>query len=90
VVEELSEAMGRPVEYEAIRVPDYARELVKYGFSEEESLPVAQLVADVLDGRNASLADGVQRALGREPRDFSEFARAEVAAGTFDLEGAAL
>jgi hypothetical protein len=30
------------------------------------------------------LADGVQRALGREPRDFSEFAR-EAAAGVWDV-----
>ena len=85
VVAELSAAMGRPVRYEAVSVPDYAHELVYHGFSRKESLPVAQLLADVLDGRNASLTDGVQRALGRAPRDFAEFARAEVAAGTFDL-----
>lgn len=90
VVEELSNAMGRPVKYEAVSVPDYARELVDHGFSQEESLPVAQLLADVLDGRNASLTDGVKRALGREPRDFAEFARAEAAAGTFDRPGGAL
>lgn len=88
VVEELSTAMGRPVTYEAVSIPDYAKELVDHGFPEEESLPIAQLLADVLDGRNASLSDGVKRALGREPRDFAEFARAEVAAGTFDLKGA--
>lgn len=89
VVEELSHAMGRPVQYEAVSVPAYAQELVYHGFSREESLPVAQLLADVLDGRNASLTDGVKRALDREPRDFAEFARAEVAAGTFDLPGGA-
>jgi hypothetical protein len=33
------------------------------------------LFTTVLDGRNASLADGVQRALGQAPRDFSDFAR---------------
>ena len=33
-----------------------------------------KLFSEVLDGRNAHLADGVQRALGREPRDF-DFAR---------------
>ncbi|GAB5558507.1 MAG: NAD(P)H-binding protein [Synoicihabitans sp.] len=87
VVGELSQAMKRPVQYEAVSVPDYARELMDHGFPEEESLPVAQLLADVLDGRNASLTDGVKRALGREPRDFADFARAEVAAGTFDLPG---
>jgi hypothetical protein len=28
----------------------------------------------VLDGRNAYLSDGVQRALGRPPRDFADYA----------------
>jgi hypothetical protein len=41
------------------------------------------LFGEVLDGRNEHLADGVQRALGREPRDFRAFARAEAAAGTW-------
>ena len=39
------------------------------------------LFSTVLDGRNAHLTDGVQRALGRDPRDHAEFARAVVAAG---------
>jgi hypothetical protein len=38
---------------------------------------------EVVDGRNAQLADGVQRALGREPRDFTEFARATAASGVW-------
>jgi hypothetical protein len=37
----------------------------------------------VLDGRNARLADGVERALGREPRDFADFARAAAASGVW-------
>jgi hypothetical protein len=32
-------------------------------------------VAQLLDGRNPSPADGVQRALGRPPKDFTGFAR---------------
>ena len=35
-------------------------------------------------GRNAYPGDGVQRALGRPPRDFSEFARAAAASGVWD------
>ncbi len=89
VAEELSKAIGRPVQFEAVSVPEYAKELVVHGFSQEESLPIAQLIADVMDGRNATLTNGVQRALGREPRDFSEFTRIEAAAGTWDLEEAA-
>jgi len=39
--------------------------------------------AEVLDGRNASLADGVVRALGRAPRDFAEYAREAAGAGVW-------
>lgn len=41
------------------------------------------LFTEVLDG-HVSLADGVQRALGREPRDFREFAARAAAAGAWD------
>lgn len=86
VAQDLSKAMGRDVQFQPVSVDDYARELAQHGFSEGEALPVAQLIADVLDGRNATLADGVQRALGRKPRDFAEFAQAETEAGTWNLE----
>jgi hypothetical protein len=39
----------------------------------------------ITDGRNAHLADGVQRALGREPRDFADYARAAAASGAWDV-----
>jgi hypothetical protein len=42
------------------------------------------LFTEVLDGRNAHLADGVQRALGREPRDFREYARDAAATGVWN------
>jgi len=41
------------------------------------------LFTTVLDGRNAHLADGVQRALGRAPRDFAQYARDAAAAGVW-------
>ena len=31
---------------------------------------------EVVDGRNANATDGVQRALGRQPKDFVDYARA--------------
>jgi len=35
----------------------------------------------VLDGRNASAADGVARALGRPARDFTDYVRETAATG---------
>jgi hypothetical protein len=36
---------------------------------------VSYLFCSVLDGRNSSLTNGVERALGRPPRDFADYAR---------------
>ena len=43
------------------------------------------LFTEILDGRNASLADGVQRALGRPARDFRDFARRAAAEGAWSV-----
>jgi hypothetical protein len=45
---------------------------------------LTELFTRVLDGRNAHLTDGVQRALGRAPRDFGEYARSAAATGVWD------
>ncbi len=42
------------------------------------------LFNEVVDGRNANTADGVQRAIGREPRDFTDYARAAAATGIWN------
>jgi uncharacterized protein YbjT (DUF2867 family) len=39
----------------------------------------------ITDGRNASVADGVRRALGGPPRDFADYARATAATGVWDV-----
>jgi len=45
---------------------------------------VRYLFTEVLDGRNAHLTDGIQRALGRPPRDLAEFARRSASAGVWN------
>lgn len=43
------------------------------------------LFTTVLDGRNAYLTDGVYRALGRPPKDFSDYAREIAASGVWSV-----
>lgn len=74
--DELSRAIGRTVTFHSVSTSEYIQELVSNGYAPEEAKPIAQLISDVLDGRNAYLCDGIQRALGREPRSFASFARA--------------
>jgi uncharacterized protein YbjT (DUF2867 family) len=86
---ELSSAVGREVQYVPMTAEQYASELVTYGLPEEEAVPISELIAEVLDGRNSHVSDGVQRALGRPPRDFGDYARDTAASGAWNLEGQA-
>lgn len=83
---ELSAALGREVRYVPLTAREYAAELVTHGLSEEEAVPLSELISEVLDGRNAHLTDGVQRALGRSPRDFADYARDTAATGVWNTE----
>lgn len=83
---ELGSAMGRELRYLAVTPTEYAAELVTHGLPEEEAVPISELIAEVLDGRNSYLTDGVQRALGRPPRDFADYARDTAATGVWNLE----
>jgi uncharacterized protein YbjT (DUF2867 family) len=83
-VTEIAEATGREILYVPISVDDFASALRAQQVPPEDIELVAYLFTEVLDGRNARLADGVQRALGREPRDFSQYARDAAATGVWD------
>ncbi|UAB89822.1 NmrA family NAD(P)-binding protein [Ruegeria sp. SCSIO 43209] len=70
---ELSRAMGRTVQYVPISFEDFHAEIINAS-GEMIADVITDIARETLDGRNANTADGVQRALGRAPRDFSDFA----------------
>jgi len=84
-VEEIGRATGRELGYLQIPVDDFARGMLEQEVPERVVSLTRYLFETVLDGRNASTADGVQRALGRPPRDFAEFAREAAAAGVWSV-----
>jgi len=81
---EISRASGRAVKYRAVDEAAYASALAQVMPAAEAAFLV-ELFAQVLDGHNALLTDGVERALGRKPRDFAEFARDAARAGAWAL-----
>ena len=82
-VGEIAEATGREIRYVSVSVEDFAAALEAQGVPGEWIELLVYLFQEVLDGRNAHLADGVQRALGREPRDFADYARDAAATGVW-------
>jgi uncharacterized protein YbjT (DUF2867 family) len=77
-VEEIAKAAGREIRYVPISIEQFASLL-----TEDYVSLLTYLFTEVLDGRNAHLTDGVQRALGREPRDFTDYARDAAATGVW-------
>jgi uncharacterized protein YbjT (DUF2867 family) len=80
---EIARASGRDVRYRQVSPQQYLNTLAAQGVPDDFAWLLNYLFTTVLDGRNASLADGVQRALGRPPRDFADFCRAAAAAGVW-------
>ncbi len=79
---EIAHAARRDVRYVPVTSTDYARALSAELPAEVASF-LTDLFARVLDGHNATLGDGVERVLGRRPRDFREYARAAADAGAW-------
>jgi len=87
-VREIGEATEREIRYTPVSIADFAAATAAQGVPPEFVELLTYLFGEVLDGRNARLADGVQRALGREPRDFREYARDAAATGVWSPDPA--
>jgi uncharacterized protein YbjT (DUF2867 family) len=81
----LSEVTGREIQYIPIAAEDYGAAAIEAGMPPEEAEPFAEFLGEIFDGRSEYTTDGVQRALGRAPRDFAEFARDAAASGVWDV-----
>ena len=83
LAKEISDATSRDVDYVRIPAEEFAQGIAESGIPENIAWLLSYLFDSVLDGRNAYVADGVQRALGREPSDFSAFAKRIAARGVW-------
>jgi uncharacterized protein YbjT (DUF2867 family) len=84
-VGEIASAAHRDIRFVPVSVDDYAQAALEHGVPPESIEVLVYLFGEVLDGRNAHLADGVQRALGRAPKDFADFAGDAAATGVWDI-----
>jgi uncharacterized protein YbjT (DUF2867 family) len=84
-IAEIAEAAGRLIRYVQIPQEAFAAGLTQAGVPADYIELLNYLFTTVLDGRNQHLTDGVQRALGRGPRDFREYARDVAATGVWDV-----
>ena len=86
---EIAQASGRRVRYVAVSLEEHAAEAAAHGVPPEVVELLTYLFREVMDGRNAATTDDVRRALGPDPRDFGDYARAAAATGVWNGSAAA-
>jgi uncharacterized protein YbjT (DUF2867 family) len=79
---EISAGIDRPIRYEQISAEDFAISMRPY-VPEDIILLMLELFTVVLDGRNTEVKRGVEEALGRPARDFTDYVRTTAATGVW-------
>jgi uncharacterized protein YbjT (DUF2867 family) len=82
-VGEIARARGPEIRYVPVSIEEYAAGAADSGVPADLVEFLTYLFSEIL-GRTPYLTDGVQRALGREPRDFSAYARETAATGVWN------
>jgi len=82
MAEVLTATLGRPIQHLPITFEDFHANVAASGDTFVADVFTA-IARETLDGRNAHTVDGVERALGRKPRDFAAFAHTAMTAGAW-------
>jgi uncharacterized protein YbjT (DUF2867 family) len=75
VARRLSDAVGKPIVYEALDQDEAVMELIEHGVAEPVARSRVGVHLSFSSGAFAPVTGDVQRLLGRTPRSFSDFAR---------------
>ncbi|MCZ2836621.1 NAD(P)H-binding protein [Modestobacter sp. VKM Ac-2985] len=81
-VAEIAAATGRPVAFRPVPLAEFTAGLAEEGAPPEVVELMVHLFTEVLDGRNAAPAAGVQQALGRPATDLTDAVRRSALAGS--------
>lgn len=79
----IAQASGRDIRFQPIDQATFNQAVQASGAPDGDVWLLNYLFETVLDGRNAHLCDGVQRALGRPARDFAAFCQETAASGVW-------
>ena len=84
VMSEISMVTGRDIKFESLTIDEYTKILREYQVPEDHIWLVEYLFNQVLDGRNSSVTNDIEKVLGRKSKDFTEYARETSATGIWN------
>lgn len=83
-IQEISDALGRPVKYTSVPVDGYINTLREEGAPEDLQWLLRELFTVVFDGRNCNVMPGVEEALGRPATDFKTYVQKTIESGVWN------
>lgn len=84
VTKEISKVTGRDIKFKSLTIDEYTKMLREYQVPEDYIWLINYLFTEVLDGRNSSVTNDIEKVLGRKAKDFAEYARDTVTTGIWN------
>jgi uncharacterized protein YbjT (DUF2867 family) len=84
VTAEISKVTGRDIKFESLTMDEYTKMLREYQVLEDYIWLINYLFTEVLDGRNSSVTNDIEKVLGRKAKDFAEYARETATTGIWN------
>lgn len=83
-IAEMASATGRDIQFQSLTLEENVKLLREYKLPEDYIWIVNYLFSEVLDGRNASTTNDIEKVLGRKAKDFTEYVKETAAAGIWN------
>lgn len=90
VAEEISKATGRNITYQSIPMDEYKTMLREQQVPEDYIWLMNYLFTEILDGRNSTVTNDIEKILGKKARDFTDYAKEIAEAGIWSVDKHAL
>ena len=84
VTAEISNVTGRDIKFKSLTMDEYTKMLREYQVPEDHIWLINYLFTEVLDGRNSSVTNDIEKVLGRKAKNFAEYARETVTTGIWN------
>lgn len=85
IVNEIANASGRNITFQALSLSEYVQMLREYQVPEDFIWLVNYLFEQVLDGRNSNVTSDIEKVLGRKAKDFSAYAKETAETGIWNI-----
>lgn len=72
-ITEIAKITGRQITFQALSLQEYINMLRQYHVPEDEIWLINYLFSEVLDGRNSSITNDIEKVLGRKATDFTDY-----------------